>query len=84
MARSTLSGALQALSQALLSGWSMPIRAALSSANAAVTHLAPLVAADAEGSAELDAIRLELDAIAVQLETDRPTALLFVLAEVTV
>ena len=67
--RSTVSRALRILSQELSTGRLLQIRTALRGADAAAAHVAPLLTSDVDASAELDAIRLELEAVAVGLDS---------------
>ena len=65
--RNQLTAALTTLSRALDKGFATPVRAAISVANAAVDRIAPSIVEDADARAELDVVRLELDALDLQL-----------------
>lgn len=65
--RNQLAAALTALSRALDQGLAPPVRAAISAANSAVDRIAPSIVDDADARAELDVVRLELDALDSQL-----------------
>ena len=68
-ARVELSKTLAALSLALAQGTAMPIKIALTSAQAALERYASTVEVDEGVNAELDVVRLQFDAIDAQVQS---------------
>lgn len=66
--RNELISAMTALSRALDKGLATSVRASISAAKTAADRIAPSILDDADARAELDVVRLELDALDSQLQ----------------